>query len=288
MIAELDWQPVHEQVQLDTSPFHVSRFPNGTPALEFHRHDRGYRLRFPDLADFEIVADASAAACWRAPGVTQATAEHLYLNQVVPLMLSRQGETVFHGSAVEAGGLAIAFLAEAGRGKSTLAASFARNGHRFLTDDGLRIRPTGRGHEIVPGHPSIRLWSDSEQNVLASATSSAEPVQFTPKGRYLAGSLLPYCSQARPLAAAYFLGDRSAETITIRPVPASEALMLLLNHAFILDVQDMSLVRSHFDKTVVIANDLRCFHLDYPRRYDELPGLHRALLDHLHAMSAPT
>ncbi len=61
------------------------------------------------------------------------------------------------------------FLGESGRGKSTLAASFATSYFRFLTDDGQRLKPTssdGNTYRALPSHPSIRLWADSQQALM--------------------------------------------------------------------------------------------------------------------------
>jgi hypothetical protein len=66
--------------------------------------------RFQDLADFEISADGYRVTCVPTPSLAEATAEHLYFNQILPLALSMRGKLVFHGSAVEALVGAIAFL----------------------------------------------------------------------------------------------------------------------------------------------------------------------------------
>ena len=143
--------------------FHTWAFPDGTPWTEFYRENGGYLLRFPDLADFRVSADGLEVTGFPVPGVSESTSQHLYLNQVLPLVLSKLGKLVFHASAVEVPGGAVAFAAESGRGKSTLAASFAVNGFRFLTDDGLVLEPVADGYQVQPSHPSIRLWEDSEE-----------------------------------------------------------------------------------------------------------------------------
>jgi hypothetical protein len=130
---------------LGVPPFHTWAFPDGTLWTEFHRADGGYLLRFPQLADFLVSADACTVTCIPVPEVPEGTARHLYLNQVLPLVLSKLGKLVFHASAVEIGSHAVAFVGESGRGKSTLAASFAVSGCRFLTDDGLVVEPRYRG-----------------------------------------------------------------------------------------------------------------------------------------------
>jgi hypothetical protein len=111
--------------------------PDGALWAQFYRADTGYLLRFPGLADF--ASTGLEVTAWPAPGISGQTVEHLYLNQVLPLALSMQGKLVFHASAVEIGDGAIAFMGESGKGKSTLAASFATSGYRFLTDDGLIV-----------------------------------------------------------------------------------------------------------------------------------------------------
>ncbi len=153
------------------APFHTWALPDGSPWTDFHRENGGYLLRFPDMADFQVSADAEHVTCHPVPGASDAVVQHLYLNQVLPLSLSKQGKLVFHASAVEVDGGAIAFVGVSGRGKSTLAASFAIDGYRFLTDDGLVVEPAERGHVALPSHPSIRLWEDSESALIAPGTA---------------------------------------------------------------------------------------------------------------------
>jgi hypothetical protein len=132
-------RPARPQPPPEHPPLHEWAFPDGTLWTQFYRTQTGYLLRFPDLADFEVSADGRVVEGWPAPGVTEDTAQHLYLNQVLPLALSKQGKLVFHASAVEIHGVAVAFMGASGKGKSTLAAGFASAGYRFLTDDGLMV-----------------------------------------------------------------------------------------------------------------------------------------------------
>ena len=55
-------------------------------------------------------ADGGTVQGFPAPGVSSPTVEHLYLNQVQPLALGRQGKLVCHASAIESPGGALAFL----------------------------------------------------------------------------------------------------------------------------------------------------------------------------------
>jgi hypothetical protein len=240
----------------------------------------GYLLRFPDLADFEISANAIRVTCCPVPGVSDETVEHLYLNQVLPLMLSKQGKPVFHASAVEVEQGAVAFVAESGRGKSTLAASFAVNGHRFLTDDGLVLEPRTLGFDVIPSHASIRLWEDSQEQLIAPGIRIAPPLDYTPKARLLAGEDLAFCPQPRPLRRVYFLGDGSASTLTLQRLSASEALVDWVKHSFLLDIDEKPRLASHFDQVAKLANQPIHYRLDYPRRFESLAQVRQAIVEH--------
>jgi hypothetical protein len=269
-----------KQAAVHTAPFHEWAFPDGTLWTQFYRTDTGYLLRFPDLADFEVSADGCAVRCWPAPSISEATVQHLYLNQVLPLVLSKLGKLVFHASAVEIDGVAVAFMGESGRGKSTLAASFATGGFRFLTDDGLMVEACGDGYRIMPSHPSIRLWQDSEAALIAPDTPTAPTLEFTSKSRFLAGETIPFCDSPRPLRRVYFLGDGSAPEVMFQRMRPAEALIELVKHSFLLDIEEREMLAAHFDELSSLANLPIYYRLDYPRRYEDLAAVRQAIIEH--------
>jgi hypothetical protein len=271
------------QAPLPTPPFHRWTFPDGTPWTEFHRADNGYLLRFPQLADFAVANDALAVTCFPAPGVPNATSQHLYLSQVLPLALSKRGKLVFHASAIEVRGGAVVFAGESGRGKSTLAASFAINGHPFLTDDGLVLEARSGHLAVLPSHPSIRLWEDSEAALIAPGTLSAPPVHYTPKSCFLAGEHLPFCAQPIPLRRVYFLGEADAPEIAFRRVPGAEAMVEWVKHSLLLDVEERLRLATHFEQIGRVAHEPIHYRLDYPRRFYDLARVRTAILHHLSA-----
>lgn len=273
-------EPIRLQAALALTPFQEWIFPDGTPWTRFYHSGEGYLLRFPDLGDFDVSADGRAIRAWPAPGISEDTMQHLYLNQVLPLALSKQGRIVFHASAVETENGAIAFLGESGRGKSTLAASFAAGGRRFLTDDALLLDPAEGGYLVQPSHPSIRLWDDSQEALLAADAELAPPVQYTPKARILSGDNLRFCNAARRLRRVYFLGDGSAEELTIRRMRPSEAMIGLVRNSFLLDIQAQEMLSSHFDLLVEMVALPIYYHLDYPRAFAALPSIRQGILEH--------
>jgi hypothetical protein len=268
------------QVPMTDEPFHHWAFPDGEHWTDFHRTNGGYLLRFPSLADFAISADGADVECFPVPEVSESTSKHLYLNQVLPLVLSKQGKLVFHASAVDVAHGAIAFVAESGRGKSTLAASFATAGFGFLTDDGLVVDTTAQSFRALPGHPSLRLWDDSRQALISADATSAPAVDYTSKARILADGDLAFCDRPRPLRRAYFLGDGSASRVTFQPIGAAAALVEWVKHSFLLDVEETSRLASHFRQVSELVRQPIHYRLDYPRRFDQLPAVRQAILDH--------
>src|SRR5687768_5512236 len=84
------------QAPIAAEPFHKWVFPDGTLCTDFYRDGDRYLIRFPALADFTVVASGTEVAVYPVPGVSDQTVEHLYLNQVGPLALSRQWQLVLH------------------------------------------------------------------------------------------------------------------------------------------------------------------------------------------------
>ncbi len=273
------------QTPIDPVPFHEWAFPDGTLWTGFYRIGNEYLLRFPDLADFSVSANGLEIAVYPVPSVSQQTVEHLYLNQVLPLALSRQFALVLHASAVEIENSVVAFLGFSGRGKSTLAASFATSGHRFLTDDGLQLQAAAGGYRALPGHPSIRLWDDSRQALIPETVQAAPPLDYTPKARLLAGDEVAFRNSSRPLRCMYFLGEGIAHSVAIEPVSGRDAMIELVRHSFLLDVEEKTMLQHHFSQLTELVSRPMFFRLDYPRDYKKLPAVREAVLAHSAAAS---
>ena len=269
-------QPQRPQQALDAEPFHRYTFDDGTVWTEFYRVDDGYLLRFPNLADFEMSASGESVVAYPVAGTDDVTLEHLYINQLVPLALSRQGRPAFHASVVTVPGGSVAFLGKTGMGKSTLAASFALEDAAFLTDDALIIDES-RGVRAMPSHASLRLWQDSVEALIPADAPQAGAISFSSKARLLAGDALHYRDEAVPLLAAFVLESNDIETIAIEALTGSNRHMAWVSNSFLLDIRDKDLLARHFDWTHRIADQVPTFSLDYPRDYGILPQVRDAV-----------
>ena len=265
---------------VNNAPFQEWRFPNGTPWTRFYRTGDGYLLRFPDLADFTVSPDGHEVVAYPLAGVSDQTIDHLYLNQVLPLALSRQFKLVLHAAAIEIQNFAIAFMGYSGQGKSTLAAAFSTCGYRFLTDDGLQLEKKDSCYLAKPSHPSIRLWDDSRRALIPETTSLMPPVDYTPKARLLADDEVVYCDVPRPLKAMYFLGEGRADGVKIKKMSGRDAMIELVKHSFLLDIEEREMLKHHFGQLTELAKRPMFFRLDYPRQYEKLPQVREAIIKH--------
>lgn len=278
---------IRRQASLQASPFHEWVFPDGTPYVLFYHTKTAYLLRFPEVADFDVSRDGRAVLCWPAPGVSEGTVRHLYLNQVSPLALSRSGKLIFHASAVEIGDEAVAFMGVSGEGKSTLAASFATASFRFLSDDALEVIDCDGEYQIMPSHPSIRLWEDSAAELIGAGAQLAPPVQYTAKARFLAGPSVAFCEQPRRLRHVYFLGDGARYEPGFHRLPPADALIQLVKNSFLLDVDEPALLAAHFDGLVDLVSRPIFYRLDYSRSYEDLARVRKAIVEHATNKASP-
>ena len=197
--------------------------------------DRGedYLLRFfdqcDDQCDFLISRDGSDIRCRPLPGTPESTIRHLFLDQVVPLVLSRRESLVLHASAILTPQGVIAFVGKSGQGKSTLAACFGQSGFRLLSDDYLVLR------KIAVRREGRRLGGDSQlsrgqtlarepaMEYSASPPESAEIAHYTDKRRVSDPALVPFAVGPSALRCLYFLNDERRSISAGAGHPPAEA-----------------------------------------------------------------
>lgn len=250
--------------------------------LKFGARGEDYLLRFPDQGDFLIPCDGKEVRCRPLPGTPASTVRHLFLDQVIPLILSRRELLVLHASAVLTAHGAIAFVGKSGQGKSTLAACFGQIGCPLISDDYLVLRKAGEDWVAIPSYPGVRLWPQASQGIFSPLPDSTEIAHYTEKRRVSDPDLVPFAERPSPLRSVYFL-DGDGEMIEsgplIAPSEPREAFMKLVACAFNLDVRDKTLLRSQFNAIGQLRTKLPCFRLQYARDFSTLPALRQLIVD---------
>lgn len=280
--------PAHDAKLISAQWFHQWHTPDGEPWLSFARLASGYLLRFPDLADFLVSADVKAIRCYPVPGTPLETIKHLFLDQVLPLVLSKRGKLIIHASAIVAQEGAIAFVGMTGQGKSTLATSFSMHGFPLMTDDSLLLE-VKEGRLIgTPIYPGVRLWDDSISVLFEHEPVLSEVAHYTDKKRLAANNdRLLFCRDSVPIQRLYFLAplkEVATNTITITRLSPRETFMELVTYAFKLDIADQALLRREFDTFSRVAALALSYDLAFPRDFTRLADVRAAIVDHLDAL----
>ncbi len=257
-------------------PLHQWDSPDGERWLTISRCLGGYLLQFPGLATFFLAEDARSVRCWPWPGMPAGTIRHLLLDQVMPLVLSRMGRAVLHGSAVATPQGVLAFAGESGQGKSTLADAFLRHGAELVSDDCLLLDESAGAFRLVPSYPGLRLWPDVAQ--AAPRAAPTVPVcHYSSKERL--HQAVPFNREPRPLRRLYLLVN-PADEISIAPVTPRDALIDLVKSSFVLDVADPQTLKRNFETLSRLAALRLVFRLSYPHDLARLPDVRAAILRH--------
>lgn len=188
------------------------------------RTDDGYRLRFPDLCDFDLSADLRVVTWRMAVGANPGVVAVLAAGALLAFRLVMAGDLVLHASAVEIRGRGLAFVGAPNAGKSTMATLMCAAGATMITDDVARITVDGDAPLIVPGSPESRLRPGA--STLVERFDEVD-TRITSDGR--TAVTLP-CSGAEPVplgAIVIPVPARDRERIVLDLLSPGQALILL-------------------------------------------------------------
>jgi hypothetical protein len=249
--VHVDWVRID---RMDRRPtFAAWLTPSGGEWLTFADDGDTFLLTFSNIAQFRVSRDAARVTACLLPDAPVSTMRHLLLNQVMPLVLSRRGRLVLHGSAISWRGGVAAFIGRSGAGKSTLAAACAAAGAAIVTDDCLVLRQAGAQWTAVPCDAGVRLWPSALELLGWPAASGAGLAHYTNKRRMDAGHPgLPCERDILPLVRVYKM-LRPGEGSPIGVLRGRDAVMSLASELFRLDVRDAAESRRQFDAISALA-----------------------------------
>ena len=262
---------------------HEWRLPDGTRWASVAKGDGEHVLRFRRFAEF-VVADMGRSIRWRAPATTRPeTIRHLLLDQVLPAVAFEHSLIGLHASAVVIGGQGVAFAGPASRGKSTLAASFALDGHAVVTDDCLMLDWRRREPSAVPSYPSLRLWKDTANRLFGPTPALTPVAEYTSKLRVGARvSAIRFRRRPVRLRRIYMI-DRRRGAARIDVLSSRQAYMELLKITFHLDPLDRATARRQVVALAALAETVPVARLRVPLQLDSLDDVRRIVVVDLRA-----
>lgn len=284
---ELVFPPARDQVSAANHWFHQFPDPDDKPWLSLAKQGLSYLFRFHDLIDFWVSTDGKEIRGHPAPNTPPETIVHLFLDQVMPRVLSQRGRIVLHASAVLTPKGAVAFLGDASRGKSTLTASFCQRGFPGLTDDCLLLHEDDGEHFVIPIYSGLRLWPDTISALFGNQTQYPQVAHDTNKRRLrFEHEGLRFPTDRIPLYRLYMLAppddltQMRGDTI-ISPLSSREAIMALVNCAYRLDITDRDMLKRELRELSQLAASVGLWRLAIPRDFSLLPMAHQTILQHL-------
>jgi hypothetical protein len=234
-------------------------------------------LRLPRLADFVVTNRARVIRARSAPGVPLRTLRHLLIDHIVPIVLSARGHLLLHASGVRTPQGAVLFTGASGSGKSTLAFLLEGGAWGPLADDVVRLEVSDAGTVATPDYPGARLWPD----VIARANAGRRlprVAHYSEKRRLrrTRTSAGPCCTS--PVARVLLIDGVSASGgIELRPLTPQAAFVALVPHIYRLDADDGEIARAQFDALSRFCDAVPARTLAYPRRFDRLEEIRRAI-----------
>lgn len=266
---------VHVRWGTPVTPEEQSRPVDGTLLLEarWDDDDVGYAfverpdgrclLRFNGTCDFDISADLADVTVSPVEGADPGIAVVLTTGAMLAFQLYRRGLAVLHASAVEVDGQAVAFVADSGGGKSTMATLMCAAGARLVTDDVLRI-DTDAGTPVVrSGATELRLRKGAD--TLASLFSADAPDRRTSADQRQILSPRADAPDRLPLAAIVLPSpEHDRDTLVIERRAPKDALFDLLSFPRLLGWKDPAVLRTHLAHLSTLVTGVPVFTAEVP------------------------
>lgn len=209
------------------------------------------------------------------PELPDETLRVLLLGIGLGILMHQRGHLVLHASAVAMGDRVVAFIAEKGHGKSTMAAALHARGYPLVTDDVLVLDERPDGPPLVlPAYPQLKLWPDALAQAMQTTPDGLPRVHPAIEKRV--ARLPDGVDCPLPLAALFAL--RPGEAIQIRPLRGQEAFLELLLHTYtrVLLEQTRTSAR-HLQQVGYLARYVPVLALERPPGLDLLPDVVAAI-----------
>ena len=234
------------------------RHEDGTPQLTVWTGSGGHRFLYRDGTEFLINEHATRVVVRWVDPLTLEDAVVYLLGPVLGFVMRLRGIVPFHASAVMIGSGAVAFVGEAGAGKSTTAGAFAALGYRVLSDDLLPLVEKDGRALAHPSYPRLTVWPDSAAALFGSE-DKLPALTPTYDKRYLdLQSGQQFQDSPLPLNAIYVLGsrERALTGVTVRSQRPQAALMCLVKNTYGNYLLDGTMRAMEFDVLSRIAQDV--------------------------------
>lgn len=237
---------------------------SGTTWYRFAVADDGrHHLRFNRTCDVVVAADLRRAVVHLVDGADPGLASVLLNGAVLSYVVSALGHPVLHGSAVQVGDRAVAFVGHSGMGKSTMATLMCADGARLVTDDVLRLDlPPGGGALCRLGAVEVRLRKGADDLI---ARFGSLPGQRRTSDDREALRLLAAEEDLLPLAAIVLpRPDRMNDAVRVQQLSPLKAVLNMLMFPRLVGWQDAAALSRQLEHLRAVCERVPVFVADVP------------------------
>jgi hypothetical protein len=224
-------------------------------------------LAFGDIANFQIdFAKRLVSLVSKHSAADPATINHFLNDHVAPRIIAHCGALVLHGSAITIAGRLAIFMGRTGAGKSTLAASLLKRGHKLLGDDAVIISKTEAGWVGEAVYPSLRLFPESIHEVFPETVDTSAMAFYSDKRLVRADEMQSAGSLVVPLGMIFVLtdGEHGVKSEVFGP---ADACMVMLENSFALDPKSPVAAADRMARAAALAAAVPCHELSYPYNF---------------------
>jgi hypothetical protein len=239
-------------------------------------------FRYHHGVDFVVQADRRSVVCHTGRHVDRELVRYLFLSLVAAFILHERNLLPLHAGAVRIGEEAVAFVAPAGGGKSSLTAYCVGAGRALISDDVLPL--VRRGGEVLalPGPPQLRLWPDSAAALWADpATLPRHALRTEKRQIWLPLSDRYYALHPVRLRAVYVLERSEDRRVAVTPLTHREAVLALVSSAFGNFLARPERLARQLEWLAEAVAVVSCRRLRVPSGFPALQTIHERLVDDL-------
>lgn len=205
----------------------------------------------------------------------------LYLQgMALGAILHQRNYLPIHGNGVVINNKCIIFAGHTGRGKSTLAAAFARKGAKLLSDDTCAIKfDMNNRPNVYPGTPNIKLFQNTAKQLGFSLTNGT---QLAPEeDKYSIPLDDSHETRVLPVSALYVLRFHDSGAIKHQTLSTRDAVNAIANHTYKKKmISTMKRTERHFELCTSLSRKIAVTRLLRPRSLKRLDDITEYFLTH--------
>lgn len=261
------------QVLIGKNPDHLPNIKRKGLLFELSKND--FLLRIKDIGSYRV-CNGETIIIDPDPKATKNEIILFFFSVALGSLIHQRGNFPLHGSSIEINNKAITIIGDSAAGKSTLAAGFAQQGYKILSDDvTVILQEYDQKFLVQPGIPQIKLWKD----VLKKLEINESLNKIRPNiHKYIKPLNYEFCKTPAELAAIMYLDKKNTNGFSHKIVVGTNKFDLIKNQVYRFQyIDNNKSINSAFNIISSLSQNITLFHIKRP----ESPLLIHELVDYI-------